>query len=413
MKILLLSRYFPDDPETQVHGIYNRLKTIVGGLAKNNNELSIIFFVDKQKYLKYSEHEQSTKLSCYFGIKTSIYLAQLENDSSCQSSISGILKGALNFFNQANYFAISGKTSLNDFEKIIDQNFDLIFAHRLNVFPPLILTKKKLPPVVFDMDDVEHIALLRSILQPPFWLSKYLYYLHIPSLIWGERSAVRLATKTFVCSEIDATRIKKLGGNSVVIPNSVPIPDFYPASESNNILFVGTFNYQPNVSGIEFMLDKVWPLIIKTIPEARLKICGTSPEKIRHYQCPPDGVTFLGFVPDLSIAYRDARSVVCPILSGGGTRVKIIEAAAHGRAVVSTTIGAEGLDLSHGEEILIADTPEEFAEECIKLLLNHAASITIGSKAREKSIAIYDSKNIIEKISNIITREINNTSICG
>jgi len=163
-------------------------------------------------------------------------------------------------------------------------------------------------------------------------------------------------------------------------------------------MFIGSFTYQPNIAAAELLISQVWPLVKKAVPEARLVIAGNKPDRIPSFATHPEGVEFAGFVENLSALYKKTQVVCCPILVGGGTRVKIIEAAAYGKAVVSTTIGAEGIEFCDGKEILLRDGEAGLAEACIDLLNASHQCHELGERAREKTIKIYDRGQIIAAI---------------
>ena len=272
----------------------------------------------------------------------------------------------------------------------------------LHSVSPVLLTSKKLPPVFFDLDDIEHVKFRREIGQPPFWMGKLFYYLHIPALMLGERRVVRLARKTFVCSDLDRNYLSRLFNvRSVVsIANSVDIPErISDTVNSKQLLFIGTYSYAPNIAAAEFLIDRVWPLVRKSVPDARLLIVGNRPENIPSYQAQPEGVKFSGFLSALDEAYNDTQVVCCPVLSGGGTRLKIIEAAAYGKAVVSTRVGAEGLEFQDDHEIIFRDGEAGFADACIQLLKDPERCRELGSHARDKTISLYDREQIISAIT--------------
>src|SRR6266700_881188 len=123
----------------------------------------------------------------------------------------------------------------------------------------------------------------------------------------------------------------------VTIPNAVAIPATYGIDPtSRSLLLLATYAYGPNIAAAEFLIREVWPLVREACPDAQLIIAGDKPERIPSFASHPPGVDFTGFVDDLDQLYRRVRIVCCPILAGGGTRVKILEAAAHGKAIVST-----------------------------------------------------------------------------
>jgi glycosyltransferase involved in cell wall biosynthesis len=131
-------------------------------------------------------------------------------------------------------------------------------------------------------------------------------------------------------------------------------------------------------------------------------IAGAGSEALATDIVAGSGVEALGFVDDLEALYREARVVCCPITVGGGTRIKLIEAAVRGKAIVSTAVGIEGLDFENGRHAVIRETHEEFADACIDLLINPDRAHDLGAAAREVACRRYSRARSIE----IIMREI-------
>src|SRR5690606_12138749 len=128
--------------------------------------------------------------------------------------------------------------------------------------------------------------------------------------------------------------------------------------------------------------DHSWPQIRREMPDAELWLVGSAPESLRSFSRAPDGVYFKGFVPDITAVYADTRLVVCPLRSGGGTRLKLLEAASYGRPIVSSAIGAEGIGFRAGEDALIHDDPAEVATACIAVLRDDDLALRLGLNAR-------------------------------
>ncbi len=158
------------------------------------------------------------------------------------------------------------------------------------------------------------------------------------------------------------------------------------------------------------MAGKIWPGILSNVPDAKLIIAGISPERLKNRGTYLPGIEITGFVKDLDILYQKSRVIVTPILVGGGTRYKIIEAAAYSKPIVSTTMGAEGLEFVPGKEILIRDDTGSFAEACIELLANPSLCEGIGKAARDKTARLYDRKAVVGLIRKRIAGNIKLTS---
>jgi glycosyltransferase involved in cell wall biosynthesis len=216
-----------------------------------------------------------------------------------------------------------------------------------------------------------------------------------------------MAHRTFVCSELDRLYLtNRLRLPRVVtVPNAVTIPEPQPLTPEPTLLFIGSYSYKPNVDAAEFLVEQVWPRISRAMPKARLIIAGANPNRIHGYSSGIPGVEFTGFVEDLDGLYGRSRVVCVPILSGGGTRVKIIEAAAYGKPIVSTTLGAEGLEMRDGYELLLRDDPDSFAEACLKLLNDPIICNRLGSAARAMVVQHYDQAKIKRLIHRYLEKE--------
>jgi glycosyltransferase involved in cell wall biosynthesis len=178
---------------------------------------------------------------------------------------------------------------------------------------------------------------------------------------------------------VDASRIE-------VVPTGVDLSQFQSTdhcdSSSRLVVFVGAMDWEPNIDAAEYFCATVWPNVIAKVPGARFRIVGRNPDaRLRKLEGPNIEVT--GSVPSVVSHLRHAAVVVVPLRIGGGTRLKIYEAMAAGRAVVSTTIGAEGLDINPGKDIWIADQPREIANAMTQLLEDGKLRERFGRAAAE------------------------------
>ena len=170
------------------------------------------------------------------------------------------------------------------------------------------------------------------------------------------------------------------------VPTGVDTDFFRPsgtvAQKKANIVFTGSMDWMPNEDGMAWFVDEILPTIRNEVPEATLTIVGRRPSaKVKALAEGRPYVTITGTVPDVRPFLEEAAVVVVPLRIGGGTRIKIYEAMGMERAVVSTTIGAEGLDVQHGEHIVLADDPSSFAQSVISLLRDPARAAAIGQSA--------------------------------
>ena len=209
-----------------------------------------------------------------------------------------------------------------------------------------------------------------------------------------ERSVAPRLALNVLTSRPDEQRLLALAprATTAVIPNGTDTDHFTPTgapSIDGRVVFVGPTHAYPNRDAVEWMLEAIWPLIRGADPAASLRLVGRSAPELRaRYDAVP-GVTTLGQLPDLRPALSDARCCVVPIRIGGGTRLKILDAWAMGKAIVSTTVGCEGLAAVDGENILVRDTPETFAEAVRTVLRDPALRERLERNARRTAVEHY------------------------
>ena len=178
-----------------------------------------------------------------------------------------------------------------------------------------------------------------------------------------------------------------------VVENGVDCARMQPLAEAptgNDLLFTGVLGYPPNADAIRFFCREILPLVRREFPDARLLIAGQSPPPDLRELASGEAVELLADVADIVPCYRRARLSVVPLRAGGGTRLKILESMALGRAVVSTAIGCEGIDVRHGRDILIADDAASFAACVVLLLRDPEMRAALSARARQTVETGYD-----------------------
>ncbi len=191
---------------------------------------------------------------------------------------------------------------------------------------------------------------------------------------YEHRSASACAL-SLTCSEVDASAVRRLLGidRVSVVPNGVDTA-FFSAADGEHcvprtLLFTGILDYEPNVDAVVNFVRAILPLIRARVPDVTFEVAGANPTA-EVLALAGDGVTVHGSVPDMRPYYERAEVVVVPLREGGGTRLKILEAGASGKAIVTTAVGVEGLDLEDGEDLIVADSPQQFAEAVVSLIEN-------------------------------------------
>jgi glycosyltransferase involved in cell wall biosynthesis len=404
MKIGMISTAFPRDMEKDVYGIFKRVGMFIDAL-KGLGELDILFYVPPEIVISQAYiAEMQERLEKHWGAKLRIDLCNLAPYKQPQGRWQEYFSPALRMTDHPPYRQTAQREQVDAVRPLLERKPDIVFVQGLAAITPFLLAGAKHPRVFFDLNDIEHVAFSRLIKQPPYWTGKFLQYLRLPILKYWERRAIRASHMTFVCSDIDRQYLSTTFGcrNIKVVSNAIEIHEIEQLADAANLLFIGRLSYQPNTVAAEYLITKIWPIVHVAMPGARLLIAGSKPEKIPSFSSNPAGVDFLGFIDDLEKLYRDTAVVCCPILSGGGTRIKILEAASFGKPVVSTTIGAEGIDFRDGDEILLRDDPESFAETCLLLLADKRRAAEVGKSAHLSVAQKYDRTNVIKSIGELL-----------
>ena len=393
MKSLFVSTNYPVDPERSVHGSFQRMRLFVEVLAQMG-ELEMLFFtppaIDDGEAARRAE---AGKMREFWGVDLELHLCP-RAERPPASRIGELIRGAHSFENQRPYSGSAGPNQLAALQARAPL-FDLIFAHRLNVMPAILGLDAPHPPVALDMDDVDHIRVRRALTRWPWELSKLARLTRLPALMVGEYRALKRSEVSFVCSGRDRARVTRLfpGTNVRVVENAVEVPEQVTRRPDGSILFIGSFNYGPNVEAARELIREIWPVVKARVPGARLRIAGRESRE-RLTAIAGEGVELLGFVDELPELYASSSVMVCPIRRGSGTRIKIIEAAAHGVPVVSTTIGAEGLSFRPQADIVIEDRPSAMADACVELMTDAERAEELARNAREVVAAKYGRRTV-------------------
>jgi glycosyltransferase involved in cell wall biosynthesis len=169
-----------------------------------------------------------------------------------------------------------------------------------------------------------------------------------------------------------------------VVPNGVDLRHFSCGRgevEPNTLVFNGILTYRPNLDAAHYLIEEVWPLVLSRCPEARLTVVGRAyPADLRKLRRP--SVVLTGEVPDIRPYLQSAAVVGVPVRMGGGTRLKVVEGLAMGKAIVSTSLGCEGLAVRDSQHLLIADDAETFAKQIVHLFANRTARGELGQAGR-------------------------------
>jgi glycosyltransferase involved in cell wall biosynthesis len=244
---------------------------------------------------------------------------------------------------------------------------------------------------------------------------KMMYRMEFRKMLRYERAAVCKFQHVIAVSENDRSLMTRWvdGDRVTVVPTGVDLAQYRPDSKSDPdlpdasaplITFVGAMDWEPNVDGVEYFCSEVWPSIKAEVPQARFRIVGRNPDRrVQKWASNSinDSIEVTGRVPSIVEHLHQSAVVIVPLRIGGGTRLKIYEAMATAKAVVSTTVGAEGLDVHHGRDIILADDSRSFAQAVIMLLRD--PELRRGyEKAAVETAARYDWPAIGERFSEVL-----------
>jgi sugar transferase (PEP-CTERM/EpsH1 system associated) len=244
------------------------------------------------------------------------------------------------------------------------------------------------PRVVIDEHNLEYELMERSAAQARSMSRRLHYALEAAALKRVELGLLARADLVSVTSERERERLGALlpDASVVVTPNGVDTEAFAPdperAETPERVIFTGTMDYHPNEQAVHYFADTIWPRVRAEVPGATWYLVGARPPASFQRLAALPGVTVTGTVAETQPYLAAAAVAIAPLLVGGGTRLKIVEALAMGKAVVTTALGCEGLNVMSGEHLLVADDPGEFADAVIGLLRDDARRARLGAAGR-------------------------------
>jgi O-antigen biosynthesis protein len=384
LKVLFVCPYIPYPP---THGGAVRMYNLIKQLAKDHEVYLLSFVEDKKEFSSFDHLSEFCK-----EVKLILRKASWRNNSVLwlrpQSSLDEFYSSEFE----------------NTLQKMVDKYDIDIVQYEYTQMAQYIKSFPRAKNVLTEHDVT--------------FVTRYRYFRSIP-MSWEKiRAFMRWATmfvwELEVCRKFDlvcsvSTKEKELllsYDDRLQVSDAAPTgtdtnfynPGLRTAVEPNSLLFVGFFRHTPNVEGIMYFLREVYPLIKQRRPDVKLYIVGSSPPaEVVEYKRDPS-IIVTGFVDDLRDYYAKGQVFVVPILRGAGVRVKIYEAMAAGIPIVSTGLGAEGIEVSDGKDIYLADTPEEFAEKTISLLADQPLQLEMAKQARKLVVENYEWASITKRL---------------
>ena len=232
-----------------------------------------------------------------------------------------------------------------------------------------------------------------------------------------EAAAFTHADHVIAVSEKDAQVIRSVARHTRVtaVPPGVDREQMAPRQrrpQPGRVLYVGHMEHYPNLDGLVFLYEQVWPQVRHAYPQAHLVVAGgrtreelarVAPDILRRMEHDAS-VEIAGFVPELGAVMDEVAALAAPLRLGSGVRNKVIEAMAAGLPVVTTSLGAEGLAVEHGRELLIADEPRQFAGELVHLFKDSDMQARLSSAGRELVAREHDNERVVERLETALLR---------
>jgi glycosyltransferase involved in cell wall biosynthesis len=383
MRLLFITPYLPSPPR---FGGQRRLDGLMRGVA-HANDVSLLSLVDPAED---SSDRVRTALTYCREVKIVPHFRSVAEGLHKRALQAGSLLSPFSFEHVA-YTCSALQAAFDDL--VAREAFDIIQFEYAQMASTLTTTSAHIPHVL-DEHNVEYDVLRRTAMAEGGLVRKTYNAANWRKLRAEERSVWRRFDGTTLTSERDRDLLLEDAplARARVVPNGVDVaefaPDAQPAVEPDTVLFFGAINYYPNTDGILFFLRHVLPKLKMRRPGVRVRIVGQKPPpEIASWSDP--AVEVIGYVDDVRPHIARAAVIVVPLRIGGGTRLKVLEAMAMGKAIVSTPLGAEGIDVVSGRDVLLGDDADALVEHLGSVLDSNDLARRLGSAARELAAARY------------------------
>jgi sugar transferase (PEP-CTERM/EpsH1 system associated) len=395
MKILLLTPQLPYPPQK---GTALRNWGLISGLAQRH-EVSVLSFTDPGQC---SEPAELLRQTCQVGVVEPP--ARTTGDR---------LRGVLASRQPDMALRLASEIYAQELARwLAQETYDVVHIEGIELAPYLeiIEAAQPRPLVVFDDHNCEYVLQQRAFLTdariPTRWAVALYSLVQWLRLRRYEAKVCRTADRVLAVSEADAAALRTLvpGLEVAVIPNGIdamtyqPVPTDQVDDGLHHLVFTGTMDFRPNVDAVLWFTRHVLPRLQLEDVDIHFDVVGQRPHARLKHLGAENGVTLTGWVEDVRPFIARADVYVAPLRIGGGTRLKLLEAMAMGKAVVATRLGAEGYPVTDGRELLLADTPTDFATAVMRLLRDPALVNELGHNARAFVERQYDWRTIVPQV---------------
>lgn len=397
MKILFISHLLPYPPRG---GAFQRTFNLIVQ-ASRHNQISLLAIAQRAHQNTAAKVQESVEALRRYCVSVKAFRAPADS--------SAFRWGLLLFSNlfSAEPYSVRkfySKEMAGEIRRLTErENFDLIHLDTIDLVEYLDDSIKL--PVVANHHNIESDLLQRRAEAERNIPAKLYLGLQAKKVLRLEKKHAPRFAVNLVVSAQDKIRFEAIApaARFEIVANGTDIDYFKPAASTSprELIFIGGLGWYPNRDAMLYFCREILPLIQKKIPDIVLNIIGrTPPDELSRMARANPAIRLHGFVDDIRDLIARAAVYVVPIRVGGGTRLKILDAMASGKAIVSTTIGAEGIMASQGKDILFADTPADFAERVVQLLNDEQLRRRLGANAR----ALAEKEYAWEVIGNRLNR---------
>jgi len=402
MRILWLSHLIPYPPKA---GVLQRSYYLLKELSKHH-EIDLMAFNQEDLLLSFYDNIDNAISDSRNNLLKLLNQVKFYDIPSEQASLGKYGLAIKSFFNSTGYTMswLKSKEFENNLKQRLSENkYDLIHFDTISL--ATYLKSVTDTPASLDHHNIESHMLERRARKESNILKKYYFYQEAKKLCLQEKEYCKKFQLNITCSDMDTERLLDIVGNvkCTTITNGVDVDFFKPLGgvrKNKSLIFIGTMNWYPNIEAVEFLINEVWPEVKILNPDATLNIIGAHPpEHIKKY----DGynnIKIHGFIDDIRPLFDVAHLYICPIKDGGGTKLKILDALAMGKAIIADPIACEGINVINDENVVLCKTKDEFIKNIDELFSNDLKVTNLEISARKLAEQVYKFSNIGEKLSN-------------
>lgn len=405
MKILWLSHLVPYPPKA---GVLLRSYNLVKELAKYHDVYLLAFNqpnLMKPMFPSLEEGIQEAELELGKFCKDIKFL-----DIPCEQRRFGRHALALKSLLLPTSYTVNWLKSVEYKQSILDwqskYSFDIVHADTISLVPYAHLCGNA--KTSLDHHNIESHMMLRRASTETNLVKKLYFYQEGKKLQAYEEKYCPKFDINITCSVLDTERLQEFIPNikAVDIPNGVDVDYFMPLKQekkAKSMVFAGGLTWYPNNQAMQYFVNDIWPLLKQKEPTAIMNLIGKGPaSNLVELSKEDKNFNVLGFVDDVRKYIDTATLYICPILDGGGTKLKILDALSMGSALVASPEACEGIDVTHKENVLIANSPEEYVQHIITLFNDPKLCENLSENGRQLMVNKYSYKNIGIKLSNTL-----------